>query len=160
MSEYTVRQALVKDISEFKKIELETSLSFWSEADYNALVNNHEAVILTALESNNIVGFVLARLITSMSEAEILNFGVKPEYQRKGAGQRLLRELLFALRSADFTTLWLEVRESNQKARRFYLQNGFVKAGVRKLYYQNPNEDALVLKLDLEASLATSVKLL
>ena len=71
-----------------------------------------------------------------------------------------VRQALFALRSADFTTLWLEVRESNQKARRFYLQNGFVKAGVRKLYYQNPNEDALVLKLDLEASLATSVKLL
>jgi [ribosomal protein S18]-alanine N-acetyltransferase len=162
MAEYIVRRTVFEDLKPIKKIEQETLLSSWTEADLDALMNNPEAITLSVSDSENgkIAGFLLARLITSAREAEILNFAVRPEYQRKGVGGRLLGELISELKNREFTTLWLEVRASNRKAQKFYLKNGFIKAGVRRFYYRNPVEDAFVLKLDLEVALASLEKLL
>lgn len=76
-------------------------------------------------------------------EREILQLGVLPVYR----GQGLARELLLSLPSGE--PYFLEVRESNQAARKLYESVGFVEVGRRPNYYQNPKEDAILMKGDL-----------
>ena len=53
------------------------------------------------------------------------------------------------MRSQSGTAIWLEVRESNHPARRFYEKHSFLEAGRRRAYYRNPEEDAVLYRLDL-----------
>ncbi len=76
-------------------------------------------------------------------EREILQLGVLPVYR----GQGLARELLLSLPGEE--PYFLEVRESNQAARKLYESVGFVELGRRPNYYQNPKEDAILMKGDL-----------
>ena len=91
-------------------------------------------------------GAVLAALCVVQDlagEQEILQLGVLPAYR----GQGLARDLLLSLPGGE--SYFLEVRESNQAARRLYESIGFVELGRRPNYYQNPKEDAVLMKGDL-----------
>ena len=74
-----------------------------------------------------------------------------PERRGEGIGRRLLRESISVAASRGTRSLYLEVRESNDVARRLYEKVGFNVVGVRKQYYAEPVEDAIVMKLDLHA---------
>lgn len=84
-------------------------------------------------------GFLAYRQIAP-DEFEILNLAVAPESRRKGIARSLLLDAL------TLPGRWfLEVRASNFSARELYRSAGFQEAGIRKKYYQNPDEDAIVL---------------
>ncbi len=74
---------------------------------------------------------------------EVLNVAVAPEWGGRGVGSRLLRRLL----NGPEQTVFLEVRASNQLAQRLYAAHGFSRAGVRRGYYRNPDEDGIVMQL-------------
>jgi [ribosomal protein S18]-alanine N-acetyltransferase len=93
--------------------------------------------------SNTICGFLCARIVSD--QAEILNLGVSPECRRAGHASALLREALSEFRRFNMSSIFLEVRESNIAAIRFYERCGFANNGVRPGYYRNPNEAAILM---------------
>jgi ribosomal-protein-alanine N-acetyltransferase len=80
-----------------------------------------------------------------VDQVHINNLAVRPEMRRQGLGSQLLAAIIKEARKLGATSLMLEVRESNTAARRLYEHAGFTVHGVRKSYYNNPVEDALVL---------------
>jgi ribosomal-protein-alanine N-acetyltransferase len=107
----------------------------WKVADYL------EQEFLVALEGNRIVGFLVARTLVA-GEREILNLAVAPDFRRKGVARALLDTLLEGFCGEVF----LEVRESNGVAQKFYKSLGFKGLNKRKAYYDNPPETAIVMK--------------
>ena len=92
-------------------------------------------------------GFLVAR--HQGPEWELENIVVAPAFRRQGVGVRLLNGLRELARAADSECVYLEVRESNQAARRFYAKSGFEEIGRRKGYYAGPAEDAILCRLML-----------
>jgi [ribosomal protein S18]-alanine N-acetyltransferase len=95
-------------------------------------------------------GFVLAR--AAGGEAEILTLAVAPQARGKGLGRGLLQAAIKRARSMGAETMFLEVGADNPAALALYARLGFVKAGLRKGYYQG--RDALVLRLPLPGDFA------
>jgi ribosomal-protein-alanine N-acetyltransferase len=96
------------------------------------------------------LGFLIAREISP--EWELENIVIAPACRRKGLATRLFTALLDRARETNSERVFLEVRESNQAARAFYVRLGFEECGRRKLYYANPPENALLYRLALRAS--------
>ena len=78
-------------------------------------------------------------------QAHINNLAVRPEFRRAGLGLTLLEAIVGEAQQLGATSLTLEVRSSNLAARALYAKAGFAQEGVRKNYYNNPVEDALIL---------------
>jgi ribosomal-protein-alanine N-acetyltransferase len=95
-------------------------------------------------QSGNVVGFIVGRQVEH--EWEIENIAVTGSARRCGLGSRLVGELLDLVRSRGGKSVFLEVRESNRAARSLYEKWAFLEVGRRRMYYQNPAEDALILK--------------
>jgi ribosomal-protein-alanine N-acetyltransferase len=93
-----------------------------------------------------IVGF--AGFWMMAGEAHIISLAVKREFRRRGLGKLLLIELVHAAVKRDAEIVTLEVRVSNYEAQRLYLQYGFIGKGVRRAYYTDNREDALIMTLD------------
>jgi ribosomal-protein-alanine acetyltransferase len=117
------------------------------QADPQIIDPNIKAQPRTALvveQEGNVVGFIVGRQVEE--EWEIENIAVTGAARRCGLGSRLVGELLDLVRKRGGTSVFLEVRESNRAARSLYEKWAFLEVGRRKMYYQNPAEDALVLK--------------
>lgn len=82
-------------------------------------------------------------------EVEVLTLGVAPPLRGRGLGRWLLRLGLRQAARRGVLTAFLEVRPSNQAARRLYAASGFVLDGRRTAYYREPPEDALILRCAL-----------
>lgn len=137
------------DISAVLEIERECALSPWSFEGYQNELLRDDSKALVAETDGEIVGFAVSRLITPVSEGEILNIAVRQQFQKQGTGRLLLREVTDYLKSKQIRSVWLEVRKTNFTAQNFYLRNGFTFCGERKNFYTNPSEDALIMKLNL-----------
>jgi ribosomal-protein-alanine acetyltransferase len=103
-----------------------------------------------------VLGFAEVRQV--LDEAEVLALAIAPAWQGQGLGRLLLQQVLAQLRAQGCLRCLLEVRRSNLRAQRLYLQAGFVQDGLRKAYYapQLPGaiaEDALLYSCLLESSL-------
>lgn len=153
MKDLKFRQMTVEDIPVVSEIERECFLSPWSDEGYRDELSRHDSrAIIVEREAGNeteIIGFAVARLITTASESEILNIAVRRAFQQRGIGTLLLRETVGFLKSNGIESVWLEVRKSNFTAQDFYRRNGFERCGERKNFYTNPAEDALLMKLNL-----------
>jgi ribosomal-protein-alanine N-acetyltransferase len=84
-----------------------------------------------------------------IDEAHITNLAVHPEYRGKGIGRMLLKGMIDYGIKNGIESFTLEVRESNLIAINLYSQLGFKKAGIRKGYYSDTNENALIMWLRL-----------
>ena len=101
---------------------------------------------LVARADREVVGY--GGLICYGEEAHITNIAVDPLQHRRKIGSRLLRELILSAVELGAEAVSLEVRVTNWGAQRLYGRFGFRPAGVRKNYYQEINEDALIMWLD------------
>lgn len=123
------------DLSAIDAIQLESpQAAHWPAIAYL------DTVCMVAVEET-IVGFAAGRQLVA-DEAEILNIAVARQWRRRGVGGMLMKALLERLSGEIF----LEVRTSNVEAIRLYESLGFARAGTRKLYYAEPDEDAIVLR--------------
>jgi [ribosomal protein S18]-alanine N-acetyltransferase len=95
--------------------------------------------VIVAEDGESLAGFVVWRR-SAPDEIEVLNIAVVPAFRRRGIAKALLDRLPKA-------EVFLEVRESNLAARRLYHAAGFHEAGLRRGYYQNPPEGAIVMRL-------------
>ena len=141
-------------IAELINIGESANLSPWSAECYFAELKNPDSIMLRIVSNENkTIGFVVGRLVPSASEgldAEIYNIAVKENDQRKGFGQVLLDAFLERCCEKRVKTVWLEVRESNQKAICFYEKNGFEPVQKRGHFYENPREHGWLMRLDLK----------
>jgi ribosomal-protein-alanine N-acetyltransferase len=101
---------------------------------------------LVALEGRQVVGY--AGLISYGEEAHVTTIAVDPDRHRRGIGTRLLYELIRRAREMAAHAVSLEVRVTNWGAQRMYARFGFRPVGIRKGYYQETNEDAVVMWTD------------
>lgn len=102
-------------------------------------------VVLVAETSGAIVGMAAARIVAG--EAELFNIAVALEHRRTGVGRNILDTAIAEARRGGAERLFLEVRSSNSGARAFYTALGFSQVALRRNYYQDPAEDALVLSI-------------
>jgi ribosomal-protein-alanine N-acetyltransferase len=86
-----------------------------------------------------------AGLLVQVGEGHVTTIGVDPRWQHKGIGRKLLLTLALAARDRGAEDMTLEVRMSNTNAQALYHEFGFVPAGIRKNYYSEVNEDAIVM---------------
>jgi ribosomal-protein-alanine N-acetyltransferase len=93
-----------------------------------------------------VAGFCAFWLV--FDEIHINNVAMRPDFRERGIGTALLRRVLADARQLGARRATLEVRASNERARRLYERLGFYVAGVRRNYYTNPVEDALILWRD------------
>ena len=125
----------------------------WTERQFANLLPPGGPASLVALviqENDQVLGFLAGRQLTQDgAEWEIENVAVSGQARRRGLGSRLLGEFLNVIRDRGGQDVFLEVRASNHAARRLYEKWAFVEAGLRKSYYQDPEEDALILRLSL-----------
>jgi [ribosomal protein S18]-alanine N-acetyltransferase len=144
-----VRPACREDVPHMMEIAgRSATAAHWNHEAYAALFSPGVPpglVTLVIQEDNTIIGFLAGRPV-ARDEWEIDNVAIAGAARRRGLGSRLLSEFLNLARNRGGKHIFLEVRASNLAARALYQKWAFVEAGVRKSYYQNPVEDALILR--------------
>ena len=150
----SITRATVADADSIAKLARELGLDVWSPHDYGSETLRDDSIFLRARDpAGLIIGFIVGRVVPDSvgpgNVAEIYNLGVGETNQRSGLGSELLREFLAVCLKAQVGMVWLEVREGNGRARRFYERHGFVLTGTRERFYAEPDEDAVLMRLDL-----------
>lgn len=138
------------DLPEIMAIELTSFPNPWHEITFRGeLQNTGVSFPLVAVErtASRILGYIIYWRI--QDEIQINNIAVHRDARGWGIGEGIMRRVLDKERAAGVVFASLEVRVSNIAARALYEKLGFEKLGVRKDYYVNPAEDALVLGLNL-----------
>ncbi len=116
----------------------------WSEESFMSELSNDLAKYYSAYDENGkLIGYCGSWHI--LEEAHITNIAVLPEYRRKHIGERLLRTVIDNCYKDMVKYITLEVRVSNKPAIALYEKYGFKSLGTRKGYYQDNNEDALIM---------------
>jgi ribosomal-protein-alanine N-acetyltransferase len=114
--------------------------SFKGEIE-NRPISNPYVIMYRPLEK--IIGYIIYWHIRN--EVQISNIAISPEYRQMGVGEGILRKILVEMRHKGADFVFLEVRPSNLTARCLYEKIGFTILGLRKGYYRNPSEDAIVM---------------
>jgi ribosomal-protein-alanine N-acetyltransferase len=133
-------------------LELECAVptaAHWSRAQYEAIFQPDTPPRLCLVAENGpMQAFLVAQ--TAGPEWDLENIVVASSARRQGLGTQLLRGLLERARQRHALAVVLEVRASNAAARALYQACGFVEAGARPGYYQNPQEDAIICRHNLQ----------
>ena len=138
-----VRAAREEDLRAVADIERASFGDPWSlDAFRSALRQSGSFVVAEA--GGQVVGYAVAWSV--MDEAELANIAVAPGSRGQGIGARLLDATLDYAAGSGSVTMYLEVRESNARARALYASRGFEEVGRRRRYYRRPVEDALILR--------------
>lgn len=119
----------------------------WSERSVAAELENEWSLWLVDERDGMAVAYVGSQ--SCPPEADVMNIAVAPAYRRQGIGEALMLALMEALRRKGMESLTLEVRSSNSPAIALYARLGFVQVGCRPNYYNDPREDALILRKEL-----------
>ena len=120
----------------------------WSEASVASELGNPLSLWLVAVDGEKVIGYVGSQTVIDMTD--MMNIAVHPDFRRRGIAKMLVERLVDALKSRQSRCLMLEVRTSNTGAQLLYEILGFVQVGIRKNYYRNPKEDALILRKEWE----------
>lgn len=145
MTEISLVRMAEGHIDSVMEIEKNSFSVPWSRDMFSEMVESPIAYFYVAMnEESKIMGF--AGMYVISDEAQIINIAVESEFRRLGIGRRLLSKLIHTCAELDTATALLEVRESNHPARSLYESFGFEFCGMRKKYYTDPVEDALVLQ--------------
>ncbi|HBQ64692.1 MAG TPA: ribosomal-protein-alanine N-acetyltransferase [Clostridiales bacterium] len=132
-----------KHIDRIMQIELLSFKDPWSRNSFLGELENPAARYLVAELGGEVVGYGGYWLI--IDEAHITNVAVHPDYRRQGVGEAILEAMIHLSQKENAVAMTLEVRVSNKAAQQLYARHGFTVAGLRKRYYQDNGEDALIL---------------
>lgn len=147
-----LRPMTVADLDAVTAVEAGAYSFPWTRGNFiDSLAAGYLAWVL-ASRAEGIVGHLVA--MAGVDEMHLLNLTVAARWQRHGLARRMLDALEAHCRAAGLSMLWLEVRQSNERARALYARRGFAEVGLRRGYYpapQSKREDAVVMSLRLLA---------
>jgi len=141
--EVIIRPLVKEDLDELMEIEKVSFPTPWSKESYLAELENDFSFYIAACCRGHLVGYAGMWII--VDEGHVTNIAVHPDFRRRGLGAKLLEELIRAAAERDIKGVTLEVRPSNTPALRLYRKMGFVPNGIRKGYYTDSGEDAIVM---------------
>jgi ribosomal-protein-alanine N-acetyltransferase len=145
--------ASVEDLPAIVALERRCGLNSRGEVGHQAKLMNPNAVLLVARQSDassinsEIIGMFSGDVV--VDELQIDNLAVSESYRRKGIGRLLLKSALSFAHRLGARTATLEVRSANLPARTFYEKEGFALIGLRKGYYADPIDDALLISREI-----------
>ena len=105
-----------------------------------------KGIFLVAEQDGRTAGYVGCQ--TVLDEGYITNVAVSPDFRRQGIAKALITELIEQAKAKKLAFVTLEVRESNAAARALYAGAGFQPVGIRKNFYSNPTENAVLMTIN------------
>ena len=141
-----IRRMTQEDVKRVAQIEAECFSMPWSEGSFLDSLAREDTVFLVC-EEEQIVGYV--GMYLSFEEGEITNVAVTSSHRQRGCGNLLIKAVKEEAKVRDAECILLEVRVSNASAISLYKKNGFEEIGIRKNFYQYPDEDAIIMKVGL-----------
>ena len=139
-----IRKLTIDDVNYIEQIfNLEKEIfknSAFNKSYMETLIKGDNSFIYTYITDNKVCGYLM--VLDSIDVYEILAIATIEEYRNKGFAQ----ELLDKIKTKD---IFLEVRESNERAINFYKKNDFKQISIRKGYYSDPTEDAIIMKMEV-----------
>lgn len=148
LREIVIDNFAVGDLPEVLSIENDSFTVPWSENLFVHDLHNPMSISKVARAEGKIAGYIVAGRI--LDEGHILNLAVHKNYRGLGIATELVRDIIDDLRENGCRVIFLEVRDSNEAAKKIYSKFSFETIGTRKNYYISPVEDAVVMALKLE----------
>lgn len=144
MKNLIIREAEIKDIEEMARLDEICFADPWSIESFRIeLEENGKAMYQVAELDGQVVAY--AGLWEILDEGHITNVAVSPDFRGQKIGEKVVGNLLDSAREKGMTSFTLEVRESNLPAQQLYEKYGFKPAGIRKGYYLDNGENALIM---------------
>lgn len=149
-----IRRMESLDLEQVAELEKVCFSESWSYGLLEAGVHSPYDVYYVYEQDGRILGYCNLRLLAG--EGEVQRIAVLPEYRRLGLARKMMEAMVDYARENMAVSISLEVRESNLPARKLYETYGFTAEAVRRGYYHNPSEDAVIMwKRDLQESYET-----
>lgn len=146
---FTIRPADERDLVRILRIEKECFSDPWSINIFrSALSEPHTTIYVLEDEEEGVLGYSVSTVV--LDEGSLDNLAVTASRRGQGAGRMLFENVLKDVQKRGAGHMFLEVRESNEIALKLYESAGFERLAVRKAYYQDPTEDAIVMDLKFE----------
>ena len=138
-----IRPMTEADLDQVEELERQCFSVPWSRESLAEGLQKDTTVYLAAELEGRTVGY--CALWTALDEGEITNVAVSPDARKRGIGAAMMKELLCTGREKGIRAFFLEVRESNIAARTLYKKCGFAEDGIRKNFYEKPQENAVLM---------------
>jgi ribosomal-protein-alanine acetyltransferase len=139
-----IRSVGSKDLDRITEIEERAYSVPWSRATFRSLLFRTDTDMLCAEIDGQLVGYAICWFV--LDQGELGNLAVAEPWRGRGVGARLAESIIERARQRRIKEVFLEVRRSNLTAQRLYRRMGFREIGVRRNYYVQPTEDALVMR--------------
>jgi [ribosomal protein S18]-alanine N-acetyltransferase len=141
-----IRPLGLADLNSIDRIEQRAYKTPWSRSMFASELAKASSICVGAFDEDRLVGYVVnSRYVDAW---HVMNVAVDPDYQRRGIATRLLEHLFEVTRDDQRSGYTLEVRVSNVDAIALYESLGFVRQGIRRGYYTDNREDALIMWRD------------
>jgi ribosomal-protein-alanine N-acetyltransferase len=141
-----IRAATREDVGAIVAIEQLSFNNPWSPQSFDAFLARETARTFVACRGEVVLGYAIIAWV--LDEAELANIAVRPSERRHGTGAALLDRALGDLAAMGIGTVHLEVRGANAGAQTLYASRGFAPVGRRAGYYDNPVDDAILMRKD------------
>ncbi|MDY5022836.1 MAG: ribosomal protein S18-alanine N-acetyltransferase [Blautia sp.] len=138
-----LREMLVEDLEQVMEIENQLFSVPWTKEGYFTFLTRDDTMFLVVEEKGKILGY--CGLLMVLDEGDVTNVAVCRERQREGIGSFLVSSLLRLAGDQGISMIHLEVRSGNETAIRLYERLGFQRDGIRRNYYSDPEEDAVLM---------------
>jgi ribosomal-protein-alanine N-acetyltransferase len=145
-----VEPASLRDAARLAQLHGASFHRGWGEAEFETMLTERNTLVHRLRQGRKVIGFAVSRM--AADEAEILSIAIDPAQRGRGLSRSLLLNHLGHLAGRGVRTVFLEVEENNQPARRLYERAGFGVVGQRERYYQQPGGEqlnALLMRRDL-----------
>lgn len=138
-----IREMVEADLEAVSIIEKETFSDPWSKTSFFDSLSDSDNCYLVVELNGAVIGY--CGYYGVAPEGYIYNVAISQNYRRQGIGYIMLEELIKQASARGITSMTLEVRVSNKAAIELYKRLGFNQEGIRKDFYKNPNEDAIIM---------------
>ena len=144
MDDVVMERLAESHLADVVRIERESFAAPWTESMFRQEVEETWlSRSFVAVLDGRVVGYIIAWFLRG--EVHILNLAVAPGHQRRGIGRRMLDHVIDLAEDGMHHLATLEVRASNEPAKLLYVTTGFAPVGIRRRYYRDNDEDAIVM---------------
>lgn len=138
-----LRRMTFEDAPKIFEIEKECFSEPWSEKALKDSLANRNSYFTVSEINGEIIGY--AGMYFALGEGYMYNIAVKSDFRNLGVGRRIIENMIGFCKEKKLEFLSLEVRKSNYKAIKLYKNMDFCEVGMRRNFYRNPQEDALIM---------------